>query len=35
MAIKEYTEKYNLYDTFISCWDSEVVESWEADYNKN
>ena len=29
MTIKEYTEKYNLYDTFISCWDSEVVESWE------
>ena len=29
MTIKEYTEKYNLYDTFISCWDNEVVESWE------
>ena len=29
MTIKEYTEKYNLYDTFISSWDNEVVESWE------
>lgn len=33
MTIKEYTEKHNLYDTFINYWDSEVVESWEINNN--
>lgn len=29
MTIREYTEKYDIFDTLTNCWDDEVVESWE------
>lgn len=33
MTIKEYTKKYNVYETFTNDWDDEVVDSWNINNN--
>lgn len=33
MTIKEYTEKYDIFDTLTNCWDDEVVDTWEINNN--
>lgn len=33
MTIREYTEKYDIFETLTNCWDDEVVDTWEINNN--
>lgn len=33
MTIREYTERYDLFETLTNEWDDEVVDTWEINNN--